>query len=107
MYDRVIKYARNYDLVVNYKSSSFITTRIKDFYLETIINDTNYKKITTIDTVIGQYFKNEEFKQFLKLHINDYNDPKIGIDYFYDMEYILLESYKKYKKKEKVITYWL
>lgn len=110
MYTNVIKYALHYDLIVNYSSNDFITTRLIDFYLEVIKENTNYKRLSKIDFIIGEYFKNDDFNNYFIEHINDYNIHDYGIDYFYDLENILIDSYEKFKrnfKKEVIITKWL
>lgn len=113
MIKTVMKYAVNYNKVVSfiYDEEDFITTRIIDYYKDYVLNEKeSSRKIRSLDNIIVNYISDDNFKIYVKEHINEFNTNEYGIDYYYDMDMILSKLFKNYiyNKGESITkTKWL
>lgn len=98
MKTKVMKYAVNYDLVVNYiyDSDDFITDKIINYYKNYVLEIIPKEKyqIKKIDMIVKEYLNNIYFNSYVKESI-DYDT-----DYYYDLDYVLEGLYKKFIIKE-------
>lgn len=113
MIKTVMKYAVNYNKVVSfiYDEEDFITTRLIDYYKDYVLNEKeSSRKIRSLDNIMVNYISDDNFKIYVKEHINEFNTNEYGIDYYYDMDMILSKLFKNYiyyKGENITKTKWL
>ncbi len=113
MIKTVMKYAVNYNKVVSfiYDEEDFITTRLIDYYKDYVLNEKEAsRKIRSLDNIMVNYISDDDFKIYVKEHINEFSTNEYGIDYYYDMDMILSKLFKNYiyyKEESIAKTKWL
>lgn len=98
MKTKVMKYAVNYDKVVNfiYDNDDFITDKIINYYKNYIFNNVpkEHYKVKTLDMIINKFLNDIYFNDYIK------NNLDSDTDYYYDLDYVLSKLYKEYMIKE-------
>lgn len=113
MIKTVMKYAVNYDKVVNflYDDKDFVTNKIIEYYKNYVLNENeSNRKIRSLDNILDNYINDDNFRVYVKTHINEFNTKEYGIDYYYDMDMILSKLFKNYlyyREENIAKTKWL